>query len=445
MKIPGVVISKKQERPILALNMIVRNEAENLQDILPPIAHFFDEVVIVDTGCTDNSKEVVESCIKQADRLRKEEGEPPIQLVWVEDPWHKDFSRPRNVAIQNTTAYLIFVLDADHRILRQDMKRVRKRALDAVTNNTWEKGTYIFPMVDMDVTPFPRDIKPLLLMFPNRPSIKWESRIHETLSASVSRLGDVVLYKVNDIPIRHLGYTTPQAVVQKSLRNRELVQAEYEENPNKITLLYYLIRGYLNEGDLEGVQRWTNELFEVLKKDEYEDTSTGSLMYSRDQNALDLEKYAYEALITTLTKGEEGKCYEALALANEGLSKWPDDTRFCFFRGVVYLNLRKLKEAEQDLLICLEQGFKPQRYDVSTASRMFDTLRFLGDIAALQGDDEKRDRCREEALKQLPKPARRFIHFEDNLPAKGTNRINQREFLKGVENTPNQAKSISTQ
>ena len=38
--------------------MIVRNEAHQLADCLSPVAELFDEIVIVDTGSRDDTREV---------------------------------------------------------------------------------------------------------------------------------------------------------------------------------------------------------------------------------------------------------------------------------------------------------------------------------------------------------------------------------------------------
>ena len=49
----------KGHRPFCCLNMIVKNEAKVIEQCLASVVHFIDYYVIVDTGSTDNTKEVI--------------------------------------------------------------------------------------------------------------------------------------------------------------------------------------------------------------------------------------------------------------------------------------------------------------------------------------------------------------------------------------------------
>jgi glycosyltransferase involved in cell wall biosynthesis len=46
---------------MLSLSMIVKNEEKNLRDCLESVKNVVDEIVIVDTGSSDKTKEIAES------------------------------------------------------------------------------------------------------------------------------------------------------------------------------------------------------------------------------------------------------------------------------------------------------------------------------------------------------------------------------------------------
>ena len=77
--------------------MIVRDEQENLPHCLSSVAGLFDEIVVVDTGSTDRTREIA-----------LEFGARVFDFVWVDD-----FAAARNAALARATGDYAFWLDAD--------------------------------------------------------------------------------------------------------------------------------------------------------------------------------------------------------------------------------------------------------------------------------------------------------------------------------------------
>ena len=54
---------------MLSLSMIVRDEAERIEDCLHSVKGFVDEMVLLDTGSTDNTVELAEAAGARVHRM----------------------------------------------------------------------------------------------------------------------------------------------------------------------------------------------------------------------------------------------------------------------------------------------------------------------------------------------------------------------------------------
>ena len=84
----------------ISVCMIVKNEEKNLAACLDCLQGITDEIVIVDTGSTDATKEIA---AKYTDKL--------YDFAWVDD-----FSAARNFAFSKATMDYIYSADADERL-----------------------------------------------------------------------------------------------------------------------------------------------------------------------------------------------------------------------------------------------------------------------------------------------------------------------------------------
>ena len=81
----------------VSLTMIVKNEQENLPRCLASVEGIFDEIIIVDTGSTDRTKEIA-----------REFGAKVFDFEWIDS-----FAAARNEALSHATGDYAFWLDAD--------------------------------------------------------------------------------------------------------------------------------------------------------------------------------------------------------------------------------------------------------------------------------------------------------------------------------------------
>lgn len=100
----------------ISLCMIVKNEEDVIERCLAAVQDIADEIIVVDTGSDDRTKEIVKS---YTDKL-------------YDFPWINDFSAARNFAFSLATKKYILWLDADDVILEPDRERflILKKELD---------------------------------------------------------------------------------------------------------------------------------------------------------------------------------------------------------------------------------------------------------------------------------------------------------------------------
>lgn len=94
----------------LSLCMIVKNEEDVLERCLASAYTLFDEIVIVDTGSNDKTKEIAQKYTNNV-----------YDFVWCDD-----FSKARNYAIEKCTKKYFMWLDADDVITKEELIKLKK-------------------------------------------------------------------------------------------------------------------------------------------------------------------------------------------------------------------------------------------------------------------------------------------------------------------------------
>jgi glycosyltransferase involved in cell wall biosynthesis len=208
--------------------MIVKNESRCIIRCLSSIVDAVDEIVIVDTGSTDNTIELIED-------FRK--GRKNIRLYHFD--WVDDFAAARNYSLSKTRGEWKFIVDADEFLHPDDIKKVREccKTADATKGISHILGDIEWINVEnfevKDIT-----TTGVLRIFKGR--FKYKGKIHEVLSNDYP----LAMLRLN-MPIRlyHDGYD-PNAVntVKKGLRNLEILEDCMREEPENYMYQIYFAR-----------------------------------------------------------------------------------------------------------------------------------------------------------------------------------------------------------
>jgi tetratricopeptide (TPR) repeat protein len=199
--------------------MIVRNEERNLAQCLEPVRSIVDEIVIVDTGSTDRTRELARSLGAEVFAF----------------PWTDDFSAARNESLRHATGDYILWLDADDRLTPDDADKLRHlcQSLDGSRRAVIMRTICQSPphAEGPTVETHPR-------MFRAHPELRWQYRVHEQIMPSLERLEYQLAW--SDTTIQHLGYADETLARQKANRNLRLCRLDYAVNPHDPCILYHL-------------------------------------------------------------------------------------------------------------------------------------------------------------------------------------------------------------
>lgn len=286
----------------MTLCMIVKNEENTLPYCLKAIEAYMDEIVIVDTGSTDSTKDIARQYTPKV----------------YDYKWNNNFSEARNFSITKATNEFILVLDADEIIRDINIKEIQR----LIDNNPSKVGRLL------RVNEFTRDKNPYRYqervnrLF-SKKYYQYEGMIHEQLIRIDNNSIDT--YQI-PLTIVHSGYEGDiEAVKRKSQRNIELLEMALKSNPNDPYLLYQLGKSHYMKKDFE----LANQYFD---KALYFDLDP-SLEYVQDM----VESYGYSLI-------NSGKYETALQLYGV-YQEFSKSTDFVFLMGLIYMNNSKFDEA----------------------------------------------------------------------------------------------------
>lgn len=201
MKISGCIIAKDEEA--------------NIQECLESIYDIVDEIIVLDTGSKDRTREIAKSFDK-------------VKLY--ETTWKNNFSIARNECISYATGDWILSIDADQRITENS-----KNLFSKLIWNKEKIDIYKFKIIHTnEYHPFKEQIKTFL--FRNNINLKYKNKIHEILDSK----GILKEKVISDIEIIHDNGSDYNELEEQSKKYIKILENELEDNKlSESDLSYY--------------------------------------------------------------------------------------------------------------------------------------------------------------------------------------------------------------
>ncbi len=295
--------------------MIVRDEEDNLPRCLRSVRWVFDEIVVVDTGSVDRTREIA-----------REFGARVVEFAWIDD-----FAAARNAGLDAASGDYAFWLDADD-VVEPGQRGRLVGLLDGL--RAGDPAGYVVkcacdPGADGSGG---ETVVDHVRLFPLRPGVRWSYRVHEQIMPALRRAGIPVRW--TDLVVRHTGYADVSLRGRKLERDARILLAELTERPEEPFVLFNLGAIAIEQRDWEAALGYLGR----------------SLANSAPGDSITRKLFALIARAHQM-RGD----FEAAMLAcAEGLRFDPEDAELLFRKGVVHRQRGEPAEAEG----CWRQGPK---------------------------------------------------------------------------------------
>lgn len=209
---------------------IVKNEAKNLAKSIKSLKNQVNEIVVVDTGSTDNTIVVARKLGARVYNF----------------PWQDDFSKARNFALSKAKGDWLILLDADEYFTAKTAGNIRQ-----VIRQAQQADALLIQMVNYDVDKAEiQDYFYQLRIVRNQQGLHYEGKIHEELKLSEGKSMKFLRVLPEMLEIYHTGYASSVSR-QKLERNLKLLQQAVDNGQSEADLARYFCDCYLGLGDME--------------------------------------------------------------------------------------------------------------------------------------------------------------------------------------------------
>lgn len=207
--------------------MIAKNEEQYIEQCLRKLLQYNMEIVVVDTGSTDKTKEIA---AKYTDKL--------FDFAWCDD-----FSAARNFAVSRASNNWILILDCDEYVQEIDVAKLRTcmqkypknvGVMEIRNVYTTVEGGNAKESIQIDEVP----------RFFNRNYYEYRFRIHEQITPKKSDHYDEMVLESFHLPVivKHYGYDIPkQEMMEKQERNLKLLLNSIGETEGMDDYVYFQI------------------------------------------------------------------------------------------------------------------------------------------------------------------------------------------------------------
>ncbi|MHA4308021.1 tetratricopeptide repeat-containing glycosyltransferase family 2 protein [Bacillus cereus] len=299
-------------KKFLSACLIVKNEEDMLRRCLESLQGSVDEIIVVDTGSTDNTKKIAEEFTNKVYDFK----------------WENDFAAARNFATSKASGEWIFAIDADECVEKDNIEEVIKK----IKLNGNKYNIYIVEIISfLGRGGQSTTVNKMARIFKNDRTIQFKGPIHEQLVA-VSGSQNVAF---STLTLYHYGYLEHVIEKQdKKNRNLEIVKQDLKSGKNKGF-------SYFNYGqELRRLRKTSEALNNFVKayahKESIEEEWVRTCLFFIIECLTELKRYE-----------------EALKIIKDTETLWPSAPDFTFAKGDIYFLQKRFddaKEIYQDIL-----------------------------------------------------------------------------------------------
>jgi glycosyltransferase involved in cell wall biosynthesis len=305
----------------LSLCMIVKDEEDCIGRCLASVKDMVDEIIIVDTGSTDRTKEICHTFGAQVHDF----------------VWNNSFAEARNDSLQRATGDWILWLDADEEVDPTDRHRLR---------DILDQDTHDVMLIHL-INYYGEEVDPTKVfnmgqnrLFRNHKGFKFQNNIHEVLNIYDMLATTEQQERLGSIPIKvyHYGYLSPITTKKNKLkRNIDILKKELEKADFSPWVLYYLASEYY------GAQQY-EDAFEYINK------AILAFMLEGHTPPAMIYKLKYTVLIQT------GNIEGAWPSIEAAIKMYPTYVDLHYCKGVILYLKKMYPEALEALKECVNLG-----------------------------------------------------------------------------------------
>ena len=218
----------------LNLVMIVKNEERCLKRCLDSVKDLVDDIIIVDTGSTDSTKNIAMSF-----------GAKVFDYIWK-----NDFSDARNYALSKSDGDWNLILDADEYLVQGGREDISK-----FMDNMDSLGAIQIRSSYMDNGEISHGIDYMTRIIPK--GIYYTGKIHEQVNSVLPRLPLPLAFD-------HDGYLMPN----KPERNLPILLEELENNPDDPYFLYQIASALVNMNRHKDAMKYFESFYNLVNKND---------------------------------------------------------------------------------------------------------------------------------------------------------------------------------
>jgi glycosyltransferase involved in cell wall biosynthesis len=301
--------------------MIVKDEERFLEGCIESVKEIVDEIVIVDTGSKDRTKEIAKK----------------FDANVFDFEWKEDFSAARNFSIDKATSNWVLVLDADELLDDKGKKEIlklvnnRQHCLKDVIGFKMDQRTYrpkdgVEPARTTDAKEISRvydsfESSKTVRLFKNHPKIRYRNRVHELVEQPIrDAKGEIV---DTGIVVHHFSMMRGKRQQEKARMYTDLIWKQLQQQPENPRYNHQAALAFIAAGRKDLAMKYL----------------TRTLKFDPD----------YKGILADMAKLylEAGQTEKAIRFFNFAIAKDKSDVSSMNNLAVIYMHMQKYPIAKQ--------------------------------------------------------------------------------------------------